>query len=67
MMANYRANLNVEGCGAVVSWVFKWTCQHKHLVQVAAPDGNTPGGSYYFHWMRDAGLSIKVPGSNILT
>jgi len=44
MMANYRANLNVEGCGAVV----------------AAPDGNTPGGSYYFHWMRDAGLSIKA-------
>jgi hypothetical protein len=20
----------------------------------------TPGGSYYFHWMRDAGLSIKA-------
>lgn len=44
MKANYRANLNVEGCGAVV----------------AAPDGNTPGGSYYYHWMRDAGLSIKT-------
>jgi len=44
MMANYRANLNVEGSGAVV----------------AAPDGNTPGGSYYYHWMRDAGLSIKA-------
>merc|ERR1711909_138944 len=44
MFENYRANLNVEGCGAVV----------------AAPDGNTPGGSYYYHWMRDAGLSIKT-------
>merc|ERR1712013_252714 len=44
MFENYRANLNVEGCGAVV----------------AAPDGNTPGGSYYYHWMRDAGLSIKA-------
>ena len=20
--------------------------------KVAAPDGNTPGGSYYYHWMR---------------
>jgi len=44
MFENYRANLNVEGCGAVV----------------AAPDGDTPGGSYYYHWMRDAGLSIKA-------
>merc|ERR1712029_93160 len=44
MFENYRANLNVEGCGAVV----------------AALDGNTPGGSYYYHWMRDAGLSIKA-------
>jgi len=43
MFENYRANLNVEDCGAVV----------------AAPDKNTPGGSYYYHWMRDAGLSIK--------
>ena len=41
---NYRANLDVEESGAVV----------------AAPDGDTPGGSYYYHWMRDAGLSIKA-------
>ena len=41
---NYRANLNVEQSGAVV----------------AAPDDATPGGSYYYHWMRDAGLSIKA-------
>ena len=44
MYQNYRDNLNVEDCGAVV----------------AAPDDNTPGGSYYYHWMRDAGLSIKT-------
>ena len=41
---NYKANLNVENCGAVC----------------AAPDDATPGGSYYYHWMRDAGLSIKA-------
>jgi len=40
----YLANLNIDGSGAVV----------------AAPDGETPGGSYYYHWMRDAGLSIKA-------
>ena len=44
MKENYRANLDVEDSGAVV----------------AAPDGDTPGGSYYYHWMRDAGLSIKA-------
>ena len=44
MYHNYRDNLNVEDCGAVV----------------AAPDDSTPGGSYYYHWMRDAGLSIKT-------
>jgi len=44
MFQKYAAQLNVEGCGAVV----------------AAPDKNTPGGSYYYHWMRDAGLSIKA-------
>ena len=40
----YRENLDVENSGAVV----------------AAPDTSTPGGSYYYHWMRDAGLSIKA-------
>jgi glucoamylase len=44
MYSNYEANLNIDGSGAVV----------------AAPDQNTPGGSYYYHWMRDAGLSIKA-------
>jgi glucoamylase len=44
MYANYLANLNIQGSGAVV----------------AAPDQETPGGSYYYHWMRDAGLSIKA-------
>eukprot|EP00759_Apiculatamorpha_spiralis_P025738 PhF_6_TR29100/c0_g1_i1/m.42442/K01178/SGA1; glucoamylase len=35
-------NLNVQGSGAVV----------------AAPDYNTPGGSYYFAWRRDGALSM---------
>jgi glucoamylase len=26
---------------------------------VAAPDNSTPGGSYYYHWMRDAALSMR--------
>lgn len=37
-------NLNIQGTGAVV----------------AAPDHNTPGGSYFFHWMRDGALSMDV-------
>jgi len=44
MLTKYQANLNIDGSGAVV----------------AAPDKATPGGSYYYHWMRDAGLSIKA-------
>merc|ERR1711976_827090 len=44
MKDNYRANLNVEQSGAVV----------------AASEDGRPGGSYYYHWMRDAGLSIKA-------
>jgi len=44
MYQKYEANLNIDGTGAVV----------------AAPDTETPGGSYYYHWMRDAGLSIKA-------
>merc|ERR1719244_210664 len=44
MYQKYKANLNIDGTGAVV----------------AAPDYETPGGPYYYHWMRDAGLSIKA-------
>ena len=44
MMTNFEANLNIQGSGAVV----------------AAPDHNTPGGSYYYHWMRDGALSSLV-------
>ena len=59
MYEKYEANLNIDGTGAIV----------------AAPDLETPGirekissknffcgtgGSYYYHWMRDAGLSIKA-------
>ena len=27
---------------------------------VAAPDNSTPGGSYYYHWMRDAALTMRT-------
>jgi len=37
-------NINVEGSGAVV----------------ASRDTGTPGGSYFYHWMRDGALSMKV-------
>ena len=43
MYKNFRENLNIQGSGAVV----------------AAPDTDTPGGSYFYHWMRDAGLTMK--------
>jgi len=36
-------NINIQGKGGVV----------------AAPDYDTPGGSYYFHWMRDAALTMR--------
>lgn len=37
-------NINIEGKGGVV----------------AAPDYNTPGGSYYYHWMRDGALTMRA-------
>lgn len=37
-------NINIEGKGGVV----------------ASPDPNTPGGSYIYHWMRDAGLTMRA-------
>jgi len=47
----FLANINIDGSGAVV----------------AAPDYNTPGGSYYYHWERDGALSmgalLKTAGS----
>jgi len=44
MYENYKVNLNIRGTGAII----------------AAPDAETPGGDYRFHWMRDAGLSAKA-------
>ena len=44
MMNYFLTNINIEGKGGVA----------------AAPDKNTPGGSYYYHWMRDAGLTMRV-------
>lgn len=44
MMKFFRANINIDGSGAVV----------------AAPDYNTPGGSYYYHWARDGALSMSA-------
>ena len=40
----FDKNINIEGKGGVV----------------AAPDHSTPGGSYYYHWMRDAGLTMRT-------
>jgi len=37
-------NINIGGKGGVV----------------AAPDTNTPGGSYYYHWERDAALTMRA-------
>ena len=39
----FNANINIQGKGGIV----------------AAPDHNTPGGSYYFHWERDGALTIN--------
>lgn len=44
MYEKFMDNINVVDNGAVC----------------AAPDTNTPGGSYYFHWMRDAALSMRA-------
>ena len=44
MKGYFTANINVEQVGAVV----------------AAPDNDTPGGSYYFHWMRDGALTMHA-------
>eukprot|EP01095_Lingulamoeba_sp_RSL-Kostka_P007054 TRINITY_DN2226_c0_g1_i1.p1 TRINITY_DN2226_c0_g1~~TRINITY_DN2226_c0_g1_i1.p1 ORF type:complete len:530 (-),score=189.50 TRINITY_DN2226_c0_g1_i1:146-1714(-) len=40
----FTENLDIQGKGGVV----------------ASPDNNTPGGSYYFHWMRDGALSMDA-------
>ena len=39
-----RANLNIDNLGGVV----------------ASPDRNTPGGTYYWNWERDAALSMRM-------
>lgn len=48
----FLANTNIQGKGGIV----------------AAPDTSTPGGSYYYHWMRDGALTMRClqetnPGS----
>jgi len=40
----FMKNINIDGTGAVV----------------AAPDHNTPGGDYYFHWERDGALTMRA-------
>lgn len=44
MNSFFEGNMNIEGKGGVV----------------AAPDHNTPGGSYYYHWMRDGALTMRT-------
>ncbi len=43
MYTYFLENINIQGSGGVA----------------AAPDHNTPGGSYFYHWMRDGALSIN--------
>lgn len=43
MRSFFLANINIQGKGGIV----------------AAPDYNTPGGSYYYHWMRDGALTMR--------
>lgn len=40
----FDANINIQGKGGIV----------------AAPDFQTPIGSYYYHWMRDAALTMRT-------
>lgn len=40
----FDKNINIQGKGGIV----------------ASPDPSTPGGSYYYHWMRDAGLTMRT-------
>ena len=40
----FLANIDISNSGAVV----------------ASPDHNTPGGNYYYHWARDAALSMHT-------
>ncbi len=52
MRGFFMQNINIDGKGGIV----------------AAPDYNTPGGSYYYHWMRDGALTMRCfqetnPGS----
>ena len=44
MRSYFLANVNIENKGGVV----------------AAPDKDTPGGSYYYHWMRDGALTMRT-------
>ncbi|KAL1504730.1 hypothetical protein AB1Y20_008508 [Prymnesium parvum] len=44
MKTLFLKNIGVQGTGAVV----------------AAPDPNTPGGSYYYHWERDGALTMTA-------
>ena len=40
----FEENINIQGKGGIV----------------ASPDRSTPGGSYYYHWMRDAALTMRT-------
>jgi len=44
MYALYLKNINIEGKGGVA----------------AAPGPGAPAGSYYYNWMRDAGLTMRA-------
>jgi glucoamylase len=43
MYQKFLDNIDIDGMGGIV----------------AAPDNSTPGGSYWYHWMRDASLTMR--------
>lgn len=43
MYSKFLDNIDILGLGGIV----------------AAPDNSTPGGSYWYHWMRDASLTMR--------
>jgi len=50
MKGFFFKNINIQGSGLVV----------------AAPDYATHGGSYYYHWMRDGGLTMRSVLNNFV-
>lgn len=61
MQGYFLDNVNIEGKGERKRLVLEGgiSCFIAGGV-VAAPDYDTPGGSYYFHWERDGALTMRA-------